>query len=101
MANTTQIAVGATDNELYIIASTAAGSSELCHLKSGYNNPVSYVFNPHSILPPGNYDLTMVGINWGGPWAFKIATTPPIAGLAGSGTGGAGVVWTKTVPITV
>ena len=101
MANITQIHVSATDNELYIIASTPAGSSELCHIKSGYNNPVNYTFNPHSILAPGAYELTLVGINWGGPWAFNVTTTPPIAGLSGSGNGPLGVVWTKSVAITV
>jgi hypothetical protein len=101
MANTTQIHVTATDNELYVLASTPAGSSELCHIESGYNDPVNYSFNPHSILPAGSYELTLIGINWGGPWKFSVTTTPPIAGLSGSGSSGSGVVWTKTVPITV
>jgi hypothetical protein len=96
----TQIHVTATDNELYILASTGRGSSELCHIKSGFNAPVNYSFDPNTILPPGNYDLTFVGINWGGPWAFAVTTTPPIAGLSASGTGTVGAVWTKTVQIT-
>jgi hypothetical protein len=100
-AKTTHIHVSKTDNELYIIASTAAGSSEIVHIKSGYNNPVVYDVIPQSILPPGNYDLTVVGINWGGPWAFDVALTPPVAGLSGAGTGTVGVVFSKTVAITV
>jgi hypothetical protein len=101
MAKTTHIHVSKTDNELYIIASTAAGSSEIVHLKSGFNNPVSYDVVPQSILPPGNYDLTVVGINWGGPWAFDVVLTPPSTPIQGSGSGPVGVVFSKTVSITV
>lgn len=72
---TTKIAITACDNELLLIASTAAGSSTLCHLKSGYNAPVSYTFNPQHILAPGTYDLNMIGLNWGGPGAWKISVT--------------------------
>jgi hypothetical protein len=99
----TQIHVSATDNELYIIASTPAGSSELCHIKSGFNDPVSYNLNsPAHTLPPGNYDLTFVGINWGGPWNFNITTTPPTSPpLLSTGNGTVGVVWSKTIQITV
>lgn len=104
MANTTLINVTACDNELYLIASTPAGSSEICHLKSGYGDPVSYKVNPHSILPAGAYTLIMVGINWGGPLAFKVAVTagttttyqsPPPAGSP------VGAIWTQAVPMTV
>ena len=102
MPNTTQIHVSATDNELYIIASTPAGSSELCHIKSGYNDPVNYSLNnPGHVLPAGKYDLTFIGINWGGPWNFNVTTTPPIPGLVSTGSGTVGVVWNKTVQITV
>jgi hypothetical protein len=101
MANTTKIDVKAVDNELLLLASTTRGSSVLCHLKSGFEAPVSYVFNPVHILPPGSYDLTAIGINWGGPWKFNIVLTPPIPGFAGAGTGGAGVVFSHTATITV
>ena len=79
MASTTQIQVTAVDNEVYIIASTGAGSSELCHVKSGYNKPVSCTFDPGAILAPGTYDLTVFGINWGGPGNYAVSapgTTP-------------------------
>ena len=72
MANTTQIHITVYDNELYIAASTTAGSSELCYLKSGFGH----------ILQSGSYELTLVGINWGGPWKFAVTTTPPIPGLS-------------------
>lgn len=72
---TTQIQVTACDNELYIIAATPGMSSEICHLKSGYGNPVNYTVKPQSILPPGPYNLIIVGINWGGPSAFKVTLT--------------------------
>ena len=98
MAVTTKIDVQACDNELIILASTAAGSSVLCHLKSGYGAPVSYIFNPGHILPHGAYEMTFVGINWGGPGNFKILVDgTPYTG----GSSAVGVVYTKTIPITV
>jgi hypothetical protein len=103
MATTTKIHVTACDNELYILASTPAGSSEVCHLKSGYNNPVEYVVIPQSILPAGAYTLIMVGINWGGPQAFKVTLTtgghdtPYVAQPSTT----VGANWTVAVPITV
>ncbi len=60
------------DNELILIASTPAGSSTLCHLKSGYNAPVRYQVDPSHILPAGHYTLEMIGINWGGPGAWEV-----------------------------
>ncbi|HEY2116813.1 MAG TPA: hypothetical protein VGJ51_17080 [Candidatus Angelobacter sp.] len=101
-SKTTHIHVSKTDNELYIIASTGAGSSEIVHIKSGYNNPVLYDVTPQSILPPGDYDLTVVGINWGGPWAFDVTLTPPVTPpIQGSGSGTVGAVFQRTVHITV
>jgi hypothetical protein len=100
MANTTEIHVTKCDNELQILASTGRESSELCRVKGGFGDPVDFKFNPGHILPPGSYDLTFVGINWGGPWQF-VATTTPGGVQQGSGSGPAGVVWTKTIPITV
>jgi len=103
MATTTKIHVTACDNELYILASTPAGSSEVCHLKSGYNNPVEYVVVPQSILPAGAYTLIMVGINWGGPQAFKVTLTTGGVDTAHTAptTGPIGANWTVAVPITV
>ena len=103
MATTTKIHVTACDNELYILASTPAGSSEICHLKSGYNNPVEYVVVPQSILPNGAYTLTMVGINWGGPQAFKVILTTGGVDTAHPAPAGTAVgdVWHVSVPITV
>ena len=100
---TTKIEVQACDNELYILASQPAGSSELLHIKSGYNNPVSNIFVPQSILPKGNYTLIMVGINWGGPQGFKVIVTTngtPTTYQAPAGTN-IGATWTVAVPMTV
>lgn len=100
----TKIQATACDNEMYVIASTPAGSSELFHIKSGYNNKVNYEVIPQSILPPGNYTLTVLGINWGGPSVFTVVLTPasgsPITVSGGSGlpTGG---TWSQAVAITV
>lgn len=103
MAKTTKIAVSASDNELMIIATTPAGTSEICHITSGAGNPVSYQVIPQSILPPGNYSLTMIGINWGGPSAFNVTlTTGGVAqNFASAPNTSVGVVWTVTVPMQV
>ena len=101
MAKTTKIDIQAVDNELMIIASTAAMSSMLWHGKSGYGAPVSYSFNPGHILPPGQYDLTVILINWGGPGTCKVVVTAgTTTTLAGSGTA-TGVVYTKTIPMQI
>lgn len=96
----TSINVSACDNELYIVASTAAGTSEILHISSGNNNPVSYAVNLGSILPPGKYDLTMVGINWGGPAKFTVTvgSTPYTYTNASAPVG---AVWNQTVSVTV
>jgi hypothetical protein len=105
MATTTEIQVSATDNELYILAVADSGllSSEVCHIKSGFNNPVAYTVIPQSILPPGKYTLVMVGINWGGPQAFDVTLTT--GGVTTTYTAPAnpavGANWTAAVPITV
>jgi len=104
MAKIVKIQVTATDNELYILASTGNGSSEICHIKSGFNNPVNYLVVPQSILPAGNYTLTIIGINWGGPSGFTVILTPstgtPITVTGGQNlpTGG---TFSQAVAITV
>jgi hypothetical protein len=105
MATTTEIQVSATDNEMYILAVADSGllSSEVCHIKSGFNNPVAYTVIPQSIMPPGKYTLVMVGINWGGPQAFEVTLTT--GGVRTTYTALAnpavGANWTVAVPITV
>ena len=103
MPTTTKIHVTATDNELYILASTPAGSSEICHIKSGFNDPVEYTVVPQSILQAGEYTLTMVGINWGGPQAFEVILTTGGVDTAFTAppNQAPGANWTVAVPITV
>ena len=72
---TTKINVSKADNELFLIAATPEGSSELCHLKSGENHTVSYSFEPQGILASGTYQLWMIGLNWGGPGEFEVTLT--------------------------
>ena len=104
MSKIVKIQATACDNEMFVIASTPAGSSELFHIKSGYNNPVNYVVIPQSILAAGAYTLTVIGLNWGGPSAFTVILTPdsgsPITLSGGSGlpTGG---VWSAAAPMNV
>lgn len=92
----TAVKVTACDNELYILASQWNGSSELLHIKSGNNDPVNSTFNLESVLPKGTWQITMVGINWGGPWAFKVSVGSNSYGQSGSGT--VGYVWSATTP---
>lgn len=96
----TSIKVTACDNELFITASTPAGSSEICHISSGNNDPVSYAVNLGSVLPPGKYSLTLVGINWGGPSAFNV-TVGSTPFTFSNPNAPVGVVWTQTVAVTV
>ena len=98
--STTKIDVSKCDNELILIASTGAGSSTLCHLKSGYNAPVSYEFNPAHVLPSGTYTLEMIGINWGGPgkWAVTVTTNGQKQTYSHSS---GDTFWTEKATITV
>ena len=95
----TPVDVTACDNELIVIATQWALSSEVFRIKSGNGNAVSYSVDLASILPSGAYDLTMIGVNWGGP--FNFALTVDGAGYGNSGSGGAGISWTQTISITV
>ena len=111
--STTLIHVTKTDNELYILAIQEASekgapagrySSELCHIKSGFSDRVDYRFRPGACLAPGNYTLVMIGINWGGPQAFKVTLTtngaPDVHEFPLANTP-PGTVWSEAVPITV
>jgi hypothetical protein len=104
MTKTVKIQATACDNELSVVASTPAGSSELFHLKSGFNNPVNDTVIPQSILPTGPYTLTAIGLNWGGPSDFKViltdanGTSNTLSGGTGLPTGG---VWSQAVAIHV
>ncbi|MBU2765572.1 hypothetical protein HAP94_05030 [Acidithiobacillus ferrivorans] len=110
--NIDEINVTHTDNELYIIASTNNGSSEICHIKSGYHKDVNYTIYPRAILSPGEYNLTVIGINWGAEFNFQL-TTKDIDGdiqsfeLSSDDVDSAeekvkvGVVWTKSLQVNV
>ncbi|MES2021464.1 MAG: hypothetical protein V4460_09185 [Pseudomonadota bacterium] len=101
---TTQIHVTKCDNELILLASQPQGSSELIHVKAGYNAPVDATIVPQYILNGGQYTLTMIGINWGNPAAFEVRVTTD-----GKETlypnkpvpSDVGVVWTQSIPMTV
>jgi hypothetical protein len=102
---TTKIHVSAVDNELYLIAVScdARYSSEIVHLKSGFDDRVDYTVRPQVMLEPGEYTLVMVGINWGSKQAFEVTLTtggvtttysaPPSTAV--------GANWTEAVRITV
>ena len=79
--STTAINVKFVDNELYIIAipSNGMASIELFHYKSGFNDPMNVTIVPQHVLANGNYTLSFVGINWGGPSKFTVS-------LIGTGT---------------
>ena len=105
MPTTTRIHVNKCDNELYILASPITGteSSEVLHIKSGSNDPVEYVIRPGACLAPGDYNLVMAGINWGGPAAFTITLTTDGVDkpYTFQGNTPTGVSWSETVRITV
>ena len=97
--STTEINITKTDNELILIATTPSDSSTLCHIKSGYNAPVSYRFNPADILESGHYELKMVGLNWGGPGNFEVQVTSN--GQTQTYSGSAVDFWTESVPMSI
>jgi hypothetical protein len=101
--STTQIQVTAADNELVLIASTPAGSSQLLHYKSGYNKPVGVTVFPGAILATGTYSLTMVGVNWGGPSKFTVAVTTDgkVQIYESAPSSAVGAVWNQTISINV
>lgn len=96
----TSLKVNACDNELFIVATTASGASEICHISPGRDDPANYAVDLNAILPPGDYDLILIGVNWGGPatFAVTVGTTPyaysdPKAPI--------GAVWKQTIPVTI
>ncbi len=97
-----EIEVVACDNELYLLASNAYGSSELLHYKSGYNKPVKAVLYPNAILVPGPYNLTMIGINYGGGCRFELIVRTDQGDFSFSHSGlecPTGVAWHETIRI--
>lgn len=80
----TPVNVTACDNDLIVIASTPAASSEVFRIRSGYNNPVSYQVDLAAILALGSYDLTVIGVNWGGPYNFAVTVNGQSYGTSGS-----------------
>lgn len=101
---TTKIHVTAVDNELYLLATQEpCTSSEICHIKSGNNEPVDYTVIPQSVLPPGKYTLIMVGINWGEAQAFRVTLTTDGVDhtYMAQPDAAVGANWTVAVPITV
>jgi len=101
---TTQIQVTAADNEILLIASTPAGSSQLLHYKSGYGKPVNLTVFPGAILATGSYTLTIVGINWGGPANFTVVVTTDGHAQTfhgGSNSSAVGDVWHQSIPMNI
>ncbi|WP_157825419.1 hypothetical protein [Rahnella sp. AA] len=102
------INVGFVDNELYIIAipSSGYGSTEVLHYNSGYNDQCNIEIIPQHILSSGQYVLSFVVINWGGPAALTATltmsdgSTQPV-NMPTNSSAGTGVVFTKNIPITV
>ena len=100
---TTAINITFVDNELYIIAipSNGLASVELFHYKSGFGDKMSVTIIPQHVLAAGQYTLTFVGINWGGPAGFTVSLTGGPAVPAFVPTSAVGVVWSPSVSITV
>lgn len=102
-ATTSEIHITAADNEILLIASRWGGSSTLLHYKSGNGFGVDVKLRPQAILESGDYSLTMIGINWGGPSSFKVVVTADGVARAyeGGGSHDSGVVWSKTIPLKI
>jgi hypothetical protein len=111
MATLKSIQVTQCDNELIGLAVPSGGtfSVELFHFKLGGGiaaAPINYTVPNYTMLPPGNYTLLLIGINWGGPGNFKVAVnyaTGPSTDLTyGQPNPGIGTVWTPAgVPFTI
>jgi hypothetical protein len=89
-----QINITACDNELLVLAFQGNFSFELCRIVSGNSQNVNVTLNIQSggflgssflngllqplnqqifqYIPSGSYTLLLLGINWGGPQAFKV-----------------------------
>jgi hypothetical protein len=102
MATLKSIQVTQCDNELIGLAVPSAGtfSSELFHFKLGggiASAPINYTLPNLGLLPPGDYTLLLMGINWGGPSNFHVTvnyTSGPATVLNYGNAGpGIGVVW--------
>lgn len=104
MGQLTNIQVNGVDNELYITAYNWNNSVEICHLKGGNANPVTFSGNASGILTPGTYTILMVGINWGGPALYDVVLTidgQPTSFKFNDNSGKAGLVWSQSVEVTV
>jgi hypothetical protein len=111
MATLQSIHVTQCDNELIGLAVPSAGtfSTELFHFKLGGGigaAPINYTVPNDAMLPPGNYTLLLIGINWGGPANFSVTVNykagPATVLTYSNASPGVGVVWHPAgVPITV
>lgn len=105
VSNLSEIHVRYVDNELYILASNNNESIELCHIKSGYHDEVNYKLNPPAILSTGEYQLILIGINWGGPSGFRLTLTGDsqinVGPEESQDSKPVGVYWTKVVNFSV
>lgn len=107
---TTAINITYVDNELYVLAIPMSGSesgkasSELFHYVSGNNAGMNVTIVPQNVLASGQYTLSFVGVNWGGPSGFAVSLTTDgtVTSIGNGNTGNdIGIVWTTSVQITV
>ncbi len=100
--SSTLLNVTACNNELYIIASSPYGSSEVCHIQSGYNQTWNYSIDLSYVLQPGTYNLTMIGITWGGSAAFTVAIgETTYQATSDNAVVSVGLYWTESVTVTI
>jgi hypothetical protein len=123
MAN--MINVTACDNELIIMTYQGNAGYELCRILSGYNNTVnvqlniqagpyqgSLTFNgvttplnvPNPItvtVPAGEYQLLLLGIDWGGPAQFTVNVNGKQYALPPQSNGNGLVFNPGPIPLTV
>lgn len=107
MASTTAINVTYVDNELYILATNGWASYELLHYVSGHMDAMNLTIVPQHVLPPGDYTLVFVLVNWSATYPAGLSaslttddgvnTSVPVPSLPQQ----AGVVWSYNTSITV
>lgn len=112
-----QINVTACDNQLILLAYQSGACFEIANIQSGNNNSVdvtldivkgssfSGTVNLNGVnkalsttnqvtLPAGTYTLVYAGVNWGGPYNFKMEVNKELFELS-NGAAMQGIVWAK------
>jgi len=107
----TDVQVTGCDNEIHIYATTLGSSVEVLSLVNTLNQPVNTTIHlPSKLQGGGNFTFLIVGLNWGGPWEFKVAfkngnqvvwQASPSSPIPTSADAPPGVAWTASLGFAV